>query len=53
MQMVHIEDNFVEADGSLNLDGARGAKHGFAILSILFKIDPKKPQVSYLNLFWI
>ena len=45
MQMVHIEDNFVEDDGSLNLAGARGAKHGFAILSILFRIDPRKPQV--------
>jgi len=44
MQMVHIEDNFVEDDGSLNLAGARGAKHGFAILSILFRIDPRKPQ---------
>jgi len=44
MQIVHIEDNFVEKDGSLNLDGAKGAKHGFAILSILFEIDPKKPQ---------
>ena len=46
MQIVHIEDNFVEKDGSLNLDGAKAAKHGFAILSILFEIDPKKPQVS-------
>ena len=46
MQMVHIEDKFVEDDGSLDVDGAKGAKHGFAILSILFKIDPKKPQVS-------
>ena len=52
MQMVHIEDNFVEDDGSLNLAGARGAKHGFAILSILFRIDPRKPQVRWKEIMW-
>ena len=53
MQMVHIEDDFVEADGSLNLEGAKGAKHGFAILSILFKVDNRLNQVSHNDFFLI
>lgn len=44
MQMVHIEDKFVSKDGTVDLKSAKASKHGFAILSILFYIDPSKPQ---------
>jgi len=37
--MVHINANYVKDDGSLDLAAARGAKDGFAILSILFYVD--------------
>jgi len=44
MQMVHVEDKFIEDDGSINLKDARNSPYGFAILSILFYIDDSKPQ---------
>jgi carbonic anhydrase len=44
MQMVHIEDKFVAKDGTVDLKAAKDSAHGFAILSILFYIDPTKPQ---------
>ena len=45
--MVHIEDAFVAKDGTVDLKAAKDSAHGFAILSILFYIDPTKPQVSH------
>ena len=45
MQMVHIEDKFIGTMGEVDWKGAQGAQHGVAILSILFYVDPKKPQV--------
>jgi len=44
MQMVHVEDRYIEKDGKVNVNKARKSKHGFAILSILFYVDPNKPQ---------
>ena len=45
MQMVHIEDKFIEDDGTIMWGKAKKAKHGVAILSISFYVDPSKPQV--------
>jgi len=44
MQMVHIEDRYIEKDGKVMWNKARKAKHGIAILAILFYIDNNKPQ---------
>ena len=46
MQMVHVEDKFIGKMGEVDWKAAQGAQHGVAILSILFYVDPKKPQVS-------
>ena len=46
MQMVHIEDKFVAPDGTIDMAGAAADPHGMAILSILFKVNNKKAQVS-------
>ena len=51
MQLVHVEDKFIEDDGSINLKDARNSPYGFAILSILFYIDDSKPQVRQ-NIFY-
>ena len=45
MQMVHVEDKFIDTIGEVNWEAAQGAQHGVAILSILFYVDNKKPQV--------
>ena len=45
MQMVHVEDKFIDADGKVMWKDAQNAKHGVAILSILFYVDNRKPQV--------
>ena len=47
MQLVHVEDKFIEDDGSLNLKDARKSPYWFAILSILFYIDNSNPQVRH------
>merc|ERR1711962_1402609 len=44
MQMVHIEDRYIDTDGKVMWNKARKVKHGVAILSILFYIDNNKPQ---------
>ena len=51
MQMVHIEDKMIEKDGKIDWNRARKAKHGVAILSILFYIDNSKPQVTFCDQF--
>ena len=45
MQMVHVEDKFIGNMGEVDWEAAQGAQHGVAILSILFYVDNKKPQV--------
>ena len=45
MQMVHVEDRYIGDMGEVDWEAAQGAQHGVAILSILFYIDNKKPQV--------
>jgi len=44
MQMVHVEDKFIDAVGNVMWKDAQNAKHGVAILSILFYVDNTKPQ---------
>ena len=51
MQMVHVEDRYIDADGKVMWNKARKVKHGVAILSILFRIDNSKPQVTFCNNF--
>ena len=46
MQMVHIEDRYVDSDGTYDWEGALADPNGLAILAIFFAVDPKKPQVS-------
>ena len=47
MQMVHVEDRYIGKMGEVNWKAAQGAQHGVAILSILFYVDDKKPQVRF------
>ena len=49
MQMVHIEDRYIDTDGKVMWNKARKVKHGVAILSILFYIDNSKPQVTFCD----
>ena len=49
MHMVHIEDKYIDAEGTYDMDGALGDPNGLAILGIFFDVDPKKPQVSQQN----
>ena len=44
--MVHIEDKYVKADGSLDTAGALADGSGLAVLGIFFRVDNMKPQVS-------
>ena len=44
--MVHIEDKYVKADGSLDTTGALADGSGLAVLGIFFRVDNMKPQVS-------
>ena len=46
MQMVHVEDSFIEEDGTIMWGKAKKAKWGVAILSIRFYVDNTKPQVT-------
>ena len=47
MQMVHVEDRYIGKEGEVDWKAAQGAQHGVAILSILFYVDDKKPQVRF------
>ena len=47
MQMVHVEDRFISPEGKVLWHEAQNARHGIAIIVILFCIDPKKPQVRF------
>jgi hypothetical protein len=57
MQMVHIKDEFIKSDGTVDYLKviaaiAAGKQKIYAVLSILFKVDNKKPQVClHLNLY--
>ena len=44
--MIHIEDRYIDSEGTYNWDGALGDPNGLAVLAIFFKVDPKKPQVN-------
>ena len=49
MHMVHIEDKYIDAEGTYDMDGALADPNGLAILGIFFDVDPKKPQVNQQN----
>jgi len=44
MHMVHVEDRFIEADGTVDIAAAAADPHGLAVLGIFFWVDPKKTQ---------
>ena len=49
MHMVHIEDKYIDAEGTYDMDGALADPNGLAVLGIFFDVDPKKPQVNQQN----
>ena len=49
MHMVHIEDRYINAEGTYDLHGALADPNGLAVLGIFFDADPKKPQVNQQN----
>ena len=51
MHMVHIEDKYIDSEGTFDLDGALADPNGLAVLGIFFNVDPKKPQVNQQILF--
>ena len=44
--MVHIEDKYIDSEGTYDLGGALADPNGLAVLGIFFNVDPKKPQVN-------
>jgi len=44
MHMVHIEDEFIGADGTIDFARAVQDPLGIAVLAVFFKVVPKKPQ---------
>ena len=44
--MVHIEDKYIDSEGTFDLTSALGDPNGLAVLGIFFDVDPKKPQVK-------
>ena len=45
--MVHVEDKYVGADGTIDVTGATSDGSGLAVLGIFFRVDNMKPQVSF------
>ena len=46
VHMVHVEDKYVGADGTIDVTGATSDGSGLAVLGIFFRVDNMKPQVS-------
>ena len=46
MQMIHIENDFISKSGKIKIEKAYESPVGVAILSVLFKIQDSKPQVT-------
>ena len=46
MHMVHIEDKYIDSEGTFDLTSALADPNGLAVLGIFFDVDPKKPQVN-------
>jgi carbonic anhydrase len=44
MHMVHIEDRYINSEGTYNWTAALADPNGLAVLAIFFQVDPKKPQ---------
>ena len=50
LHLIHIEDEYVATKGKIDFEQAfnNSQQTGVAILSVLFKIDHRKPQVLVL-----
>lgn len=44
VHMVHVEDQYVGADGTIDVTGATSDSSGLAVLGIFFRVDNMKPQ---------
>jgi len=44
MHMVHIEDEFIAKDGTVDFEAAKKDKYGIAVLGIFFEVKNMKPQ---------
>ena len=53
MHMVHIEDKYIDSEGTYDWAGAIADPNGLAVLAVFFQVDPKKPQVSKQTPFWV
>ena len=45
VHLVHVEDKYIGADGTVDADGAFADGSGLAVLGIFFRVDNMKPQV--------
>ena len=50
--MVHIEDRYIDSEGTFDFGGALSDPNALAVLGIFFDVDPKKPQVSQQVAFY-
>ena len=44
MQMIHVENEFIKPDGSVDWENAALDEAGVAVISVLFRVDDMKPQ---------
>ena len=44
MQMIHVENEFIKPDGSVDWEKAAMDEAGVAVISVLFRVDNMKPQ---------
>jgi len=44
MQMIHVENEFIKKDGSVDWEKAAMDEAGVAVISVLFRVDNMKPQ---------
>ena len=45
VHLVHVEDQYILADGTVDADSAFADGSGVAVLGIFFRVDNMKPQV--------
>ena len=50
--MVHVEDRYVNDDGSINEAGAKADKYGYAIISIMFQVNDTITEVLLSKLYF-
>ena len=42
--MIHVENEFIKPDGSVDWEKAAMDEAGVAVISVLFRVDNMKPQ---------